>query len=973
LALCGAVQAQQYVFRAYRQTDGLKNLAVNALTTDRSGFLWVATENGVYRFLGSRFEQYGREQGILERDIQDIYADPNGTVWVGTDENLYRWDGLRFVPAGKVPIQIYGAQRLAAEDARHLLVVDKRRLYRLEHDAEGKMLSYTPVFSGETLTSIPELSHLSSVNIAGDKAIWMGCGDKLCSSVEGIGGREGAVTRWGTDKGVPENFWHCVVLDRAGVLWAAGQQHHVVVLPHGATRFVARSFPGPDPDSVYQHIGMVEDREGRVIVSTEEGIARWEGVGWRLIGPANGLHTGHITSMAFDADGDLWLGGFGHGLYHWVGDEDWEGWTELGGLPSANVLSAFPIREDRVLAGTEKGPAWVDPRGGSAGPLFSERKWTYGQVSGIGTNRDGSAWAGTFSGAILRIDQKTGRVNETARLPALIVNAVQDPAGSVFFATSAGIYVREAGAANAPPHRIAAADALLGDSAARVNASCATPDGAVWFLAKGKLLREQNSSWTAPPMDALSKVSGSLLDLACGADGVLWATGLQTGTWRLTPNGSRIEAWQLPLPAELQTLAPLSILADRRGWVWLGTDWGLVVWNGMEWRHLTQESGLIWNDMNKGTLTNGLDGSIWAETSGGLAHLVHPERVFAPRPLTVSVTGIERGGQAYPATQQITLPWASEPLRFQISSPAMRNRGDLAFVYRMEGLQPDWTESRDGVAVFSALPAGRYTFMAMARNPGLNAFSTAVKVQVRILPPWWSSNWFYSLCVLTALLLVAASSWLYGRHLRQRSRELESLVGERTLELEVSREQLRLQATHDCLTGMLNRGAVLCALVTEMDRAKREGRTLVVALVDLDYFKRVNDVYGHLVGDEALRRFAAAVGAAVRAYDYVGRYGGEEFLLVLTQVPRGVAEQRLTSLHAAISDLPVHVEGADFRIYCSMGATVFDPSEGFPSAESLLSSADQALYIAKEGGRNRVAFRASGLVAGHEIPALPLV
>jgi diguanylate cyclase (GGDEF)-like protein len=365
--------------------------------------------------------------------------------------------------------------------------------------------------------------------------------------------------------------------------------------------------------------------------------------------------------------------------------------------------------------------------------------------------------------------------------------------------------------------------------------------------------------------------------------------------------------------------------------------------------------------MNKGILTKGPDDTIWVETSGGLAHLMHPERAFDPQPLAVSITSIERGDQVYPATRQIRLPWASLPLRFQISSPAMRNRGDLIFVYRMEGLQPDWTQNRDGVAVFSALPAGKYTFMAMARNPGQNASSALIKITVQILPPWWASRWFYAACCLALLILLGAGVLLYARNLLARRLELETLVRLRTRELEFSREQLRLQATHDGLTGMLNRGAVLRALAVEMDRARRDGVTLVVALADLDNFKQVNDAYGHLVGDEALRWFAAAVGAAMRAYDYAGRYGGEEFLLVLTQVPREAAELRVTALQSAVSNLHVRTEGADFIINCSMGATIFDPTCGRTFAEALLATADQALYAAKAAGRNRVVFQAANI------------
>jgi hypothetical protein len=186
----------------------------------------------------------------------------------------------------------------------------------------------------------------------------------------------------------------------------------------------------------------------------------------------------------------------------------------------------------------------------------------------------------------------------------------------------------------------------------------------------------------------------------------------------------------------------------------------------------------------------------------------------------------------------------------------MRNRSELVFRYRMVGLQPDWVDSRSGTAVFSALPPGSYTFEAMASNPSLNAYSATVQLNVTILPPWWRSNWFFGLCGLAFLLLVFLAVWIYERQLRARSRHLEWVVSERTKELEASREQLRIQATHDGLTGMLNRDTVLRALSTELDRAHRDRKAVAVALVDLDHFKLVNDQYGHLAGDEALLWFA---------------------------------------------------------------------------------------------------------------------
>jgi diguanylate cyclase (GGDEF)-like protein len=212
---------------------------------------------------------------------------------------------------------------------------------------------------------------------------------------------------------------------------------------------------------------------------------------------------------------------------------------------------------------------------------------------------------------------------------------------------------------------------------------------------------------------------------------------------------------------------------------------------------------------------------------------------------------------------------------------------------------------------------------------------------------------------LTFVLLLVAAGRLTARHLRQKSRHLEGLVFERTWELETSREQLRFQATHDGLTGMLNRLAILRALSTDMDRARREGKALVVALADLDRFKDINDTHGHQAGDEALCWFANAVRAAIRSYDNAGRYGGEEFLMVLPVDAPEAAEQRLGALHTSISYLKVCAQAVDFDLNCSIGATIFDPRAGSPNMESLLALADQALYAAKAKGRNRVVLHTS--------------
>ena len=183
------------------------------------------------------------------------------------------------------------------------------------------------------------------------------------------------------------------------------------------------------------------------------------------------------------------------------------------------------------------------------------------------------------------------------------------------------------------------------------------------------------------------------------------------------------------------------------------------------------------------------------------------------------------------------------------------------------------------------------------------------------------------------------------------------IVGKRVLQLQdelvAARDSMRHAATHDSLTGLLNRSEILELLNRELVRAGREHQAVGIALVDVDHFKGVNDSFGHLFGDEALREVARRLKSNLRAYDGIGRYGGEEFLLVLPHCDSVTAITRADQLRRCISSKPITALGKQARITLSAGVAVFDPSSP-RNAQFLLSHADGGLYLAKEQGRNQV-------------------
>jgi diguanylate cyclase (GGDEF)-like protein len=186
---------------------------------------------------------------------------------------------------------------------------------------------------------------------------------------------------------------------------------------------------------------------------------------------------------------------------------------------------------------------------------------------------------------------------------------------------------------------------------------------------------------------------------------------------------------------------------------------------------------------------------------------------------------------------------------------------------------------------------------------------------------------------------------LYGDSLRRR-------FYKRSAELSEANKRIEQLAELDELTGSFNRRCIMRMLDDEIARAQRVKMPFSIALIDLDWFKRINDAYGHPTGDEVLRTFAITVFANIRSIDSFGRYGGEEFLLLLPDTPDKDAARIVDRLCTIIADLDWSAFSQGMRVTISAGVATLKPDE---SPDTFLARADNALYIAKARGRNRIA------------------
>jgi two-component system cell cycle response regulator len=184
------------------------------------------------------------------------------------------------------------------------------------------------------------------------------------------------------------------------------------------------------------------------------------------------------------------------------------------------------------------------------------------------------------------------------------------------------------------------------------------------------------------------------------------------------------------------------------------------------------------------------------------------------------------------------------------------------------------------------------------------------------------------------------------------------LTGRRIVELEQklveAREGMRFRATHDGLTKLLNRTSILARLREALDRTAREGIPFSILLCDIDHFKRINDVHGHLAGDAVLELFASRLQRAVRSTDSIGRYGGEEFLLVLDGCEAEDLSMRAEQVRRCVTESPFGTKDLLLNVSASIGGATVDGNNNKVSAEWIIEQADAAMYLAKSHGRDCV-------------------
>ncbi|HLM99790.1 MAG TPA: ATP-binding protein [Bryobacteraceae bacterium] len=767
LCVCSLVPqvivAQRYSFKYYSHEQGLEDLTVSCLFQDRTGFLWLGTMNGLFRYDGERFQSMG---GLPSTRIIAVTETPSGQLLVATREGLVIREGGQFRRLGPPEMRNFsGPESLAISDGEKVYAAASTGLW-VGHPGSGP----EPIeFRKFVLPRGVGQDGVYSAYVDARHELWFGCDTRLCHLANG------EVKMLGPEAGVPPEQWHAIAEDGQGRLWVRSATSVLVRQASGGAFTVIKGIPESSTvESLYV------DRQGRLLVPTRLGLMRGDGEHWERIDAQNGLAVRDTCLALQDREGSIWIGLTGAGLARWLGSDAWENWTESDGLAGSTVKQIYRDRSGILWVGTDTSLQQFT-KSGRPGRSWGVRDGLSGHpVRAITEDANALIWFGMSPGGIGRLDPRSGRLTLFGRAEGLtstlVVNLHWDADGTLWAMTRNGPGFR--GKPSGQSMRFEPAiNPVTGEP---IDRFVAGRNGGQWIASHSGLYHGANGKWQDfTHSDGLPV--GDLENLDEGPDGSAWFTYKESlGLWRVVTGGT-VKIEHYTKRDGLHSEDPSAIVFDTAGRQWLSTDNGIDVREGSEWRHFTTEDGLLWNDCSGNAMMADADGGVWIGVNLGLSHYRPTGRSPAESSFPVVATWIQYGSQSHDAAASIQLPYQYRSFQIGLAALNFSHEAQRVFRYRLSGVQDDWVETPHGVASFSNVPAGTHELEFMARTG--NATSLPAHLSITVLPAWWQQWWLIALeCLAAGFLIRYLLNWRLSV-LRQRQFQLEAAVQARTQEL----------------------------------------------------------------------------------------------------------------------------------------------------------------------------------------------
>jgi diguanylate cyclase (GGDEF)-like protein len=888
-----------------QNTPGVELSGILSILAEADGAMLFGTaSDGVYRYHKGAWQPLGGADA-RQLSVVAMLRDHDGSLWIATNERL-----LRLSVSGVL------------EDASAAMGLPVVPVTALRHDPSGGMLIATEVgifrLAQQRLQPWRNSQAWRVRDLVDD-----GAGGWVVAADDGI--------HWLHGNGRVEHLKRgervdAVRRDAAGALWMS--------LSAGRLERYADGVVERLPVHGQVSPALMIDREGLVWSGSTDGLFRIDEGAASGLTVADGLRSNYIRAVMQTPDGAIWIG-------HSEGLE-----RQYNGQLAKVPLLADAQRDASVLALAQ---------------------------------RDQTLWVGTYNQGVFALDSN-GRIQQRVTLPGLVQPLVRallaEADGTVWIGCADGLYryrhgsLRHYGTLDGLPPA-AAVHALYRDQA-----------GVLWIgTSNGMASLDAAQKLRVWPANAADFPARYVFDFLGDANGDLW---IATDHGLLRRRGLSIQAFDHARGLPRDKI--FRILDDGQNHLWLSSNQGVfrldrndLVGVAAGARAQLAVHVVDHTDGMPSRQTNGASspsswmtgqGQLLFATSGGLA-VIDPQRVGQQRLQTapVAIESVIVDGAQQQMRERYQLPSEVERIGVAYSGLGFRAPDKMRYRYRLEGFDADWVDADTRTeAVYTNLPPGSYRLRIQAMALPLDWADAArigeTVLTLEVATPYWRRPWALALLALALIgLVVALISWRTASY-RRRQRQLDDEIAVRTQELsEKNRaleqadaerdallKRLAHQATHDALTGLPNRRAADAHL--QLALRDDPASPLTVALVDIDHFKRINDVYGHEVGDRVLRDVAWLLQLQLGEGQFISRHGGEEFLIVLRGMGLSEALPVLQALRTRVARLRLEDVDAEATITVSIGAAERGPEQ--ETTHTLIAAADRQLYRAKNTGRNRV-------------------
>ncbi|MPZ17383.1 MAG: hypothetical protein GEV06_05665 [Luteitalea sp.] len=927
--------AEQLAIRSLGLRDGLVHPRVNTFYRDHLGYIWLGTWEGLSRFDGERFVNYGPKDGLSDGSITDITEDRHGQLWVATH-------------GGGVAVLIEQPQM---------------RTLAGQGDTTSR-----PRFASFDVASSREGNVVDRVLVDGRNRLWCKTHAGIYRAALNHGGRPRFTQVW---RGEAED----VLLDAAGRLWVRSGadmividedrvvEHRAVVPAYFKGAFEHTNKIRPDgaggwyvlyenalirmrvPASIDERHSWVPtpieappahslralavDPNGPVWVGTTAGLIRWTPEHTDRYGTAHGLPDDYISALFVADDGVLWGGTDRDGAFRLL-DEALVSYTRADGLPDANVQQVVEALDGRIYASTWAGglveltDAGVVRVPGSNQPPFNR--------TGPRLSRDGQgAWLIGTNACMYRItgpslDLRRARLVPTADgKPVNVFSVPHEHDGSIWFSgfddalhripQDAEVYrIGLDGQAPRSGVRAATLPLVRGFFTTRAGALWATPFVGVWRWHNGSFDRLRPSPGISDPhlnTRALHQDRAGRLWIGLRNHGLLMTT---------EPEAARPRFVSYSTETGLASNAVWCIAEDAAGRLYLGTSRGVDRLDPATGaiRHFTTASGLAGDVVNH--CTTDREGRIWIGTSNGISRLDPRAADPEPKPPSVLVTRVAVAGREAPLPERgtrvapgIEVPPGHDQVRIEYASIHRWPESPVKYEYWLEGVDDDWSQPTDLRAVqYGSLAAGLYTFRVRAIGSGGTSLEPA-QLTLRVLPPIWQRSWF----LLAVAGLALGSGW--GAH---------RIRLQRALAMEGIRRQIAMDL-HDEMGSGLSQVALLSELgkraapeespstfteTARLARSMREAMSDIVWAVDprhdylMHLIRRMRETTFNLLEAEGLDvTFRAPSDAEVNGTDLAPDRRRHLLLIFKESVTNIVRHARASAVRIELALLPATV------------------------------------------------------------------